>query len=309
MQETTFPVAISIHDDASTDGTADIVRNYQTEYPHLIRSVLQHKNQYSQNGNAVLFEFLNSAQGSFVAYCEGDDYWTSKNKLELQLSYLRATPDAIISFHDVIRVDENGAQWSSSKIKDLIGQQQPKKLVNYKMISCALIPTLSIVYRKVPIKYGRRAKRLVIADCYLFARLSEFGEAHNIGVTMGAHRSHPGGIWTSQPDSKRSCLIRQMRLAIACEISPAFCLQAAEVLACSAFNDGKLAIRQKHFSIAVECLSYFAFSLLICFRAPKATIHDWFSIFCAVMYIAFIPIRHIANYLRCHARQHSFRRE
>jgi len=83
MQETRFPVEIIIHDDASDDGTADIVREYQAKYPHIIKAICQTKNQFSQDIDPNLIA-LRESSGKFIALCHGDDYWIDKSKIEAQ---------------------------------------------------------------------------------------------------------------------------------------------------------------------------------------------------------------------------------
>jgi len=74
IQETRFPFEIIIHDDASTDATAEISRQYAEKYPNIIRLILQEENQYSQGKNVLPIVFA-KAKGEYVALCEGDDYF------------------------------------------------------------------------------------------------------------------------------------------------------------------------------------------------------------------------------------------
>src|SRR5690554_319935 len=76
FQKTTFPFEVLIHDDASTDRTAEIIKEYERKYPHIIKSIYQTQNQYSKGvGVNRVFNFPR-AQGKYIAMCEGDDYWT-----------------------------------------------------------------------------------------------------------------------------------------------------------------------------------------------------------------------------------------
>ena len=95
MQKTDFPIEILVHDDASTDGTADIVREYEQKYPNIIKPIYQTENQYSKGeGTSINWTYNYSrAQGKYIAICEGDDYWTDPYKLQKQVGFLEANPE------------------------------------------------------------------------------------------------------------------------------------------------------------------------------------------------------------------------
>lgn len=99
-QQTNFPFEVLIHDDASTDGTADIIREYAQKYPHIIRPVYQTQNQYSQKV-PIIKTFLGPiAQGKYIAYCEGDDYWCDPLKLQRQVDFLESHPEYASCVHN-----------------------------------------------------------------------------------------------------------------------------------------------------------------------------------------------------------------
>lgn len=84
-QETDFPFEIIVHDDASTDGTADIIRAYEAERPDLFRCVYRTENVYSKDPKILEHYVFPLARGQYIAICEGDDYWTSPHKLQTQV--------------------------------------------------------------------------------------------------------------------------------------------------------------------------------------------------------------------------------
>lgn len=99
-QRTTFPFELLIHDDASTDGTADIIREYEAKYPDIVKPIYQTENQYSRGvpiGHTFLYP---RAQGKYIAECEGDDYWTDPLKLQKQVDFLESHPDYGMCYTD-----------------------------------------------------------------------------------------------------------------------------------------------------------------------------------------------------------------
>lgn len=103
-QRTTFPVEIVVHDDASNDGTREIIQRYAGDYPQLFRLILQSTNQWSQGIKPRTFVFP-AARGEYIAICDGDDYWISDWKLQTQFDILRRYPESSICFHPAIEKD------------------------------------------------------------------------------------------------------------------------------------------------------------------------------------------------------------
>lgn len=86
-QKTNFRYEVIVHDDASTDKTAEIIQEYAEKYPDIIKPILQKENQYSQ-GNHIETIIEPYAKGKYIAVCEGDDYWCNDNKLQMQVDVL-----------------------------------------------------------------------------------------------------------------------------------------------------------------------------------------------------------------------------
>ncbi|ESQ14156.1 MAG TPA: hypothetical protein DDY14_09750 [Chromatiaceae bacterium] len=101
-QRTTFPVEIVVHDDASNDGTKEIVQRYAAEYPQLFRLILQSENQWSQGIKPRTFVFP-AARGQYIAICDGDDCWIVEEKLQEQVEALELHTECDISFHPAVK--------------------------------------------------------------------------------------------------------------------------------------------------------------------------------------------------------------
>lgn len=104
MQKTDFPYEIIIHDDASTDNTAKIIREYEKKFPETIRAIYQKENQYSKKVKISQF-IAPMVRGKYVATCEGDDYWIDPYKLKKQVEFLENNPGYSMCFHSVAVVD------------------------------------------------------------------------------------------------------------------------------------------------------------------------------------------------------------
>jgi len=87
-QVVSFPIEVLIHDDCSTDKSAEIIKEYVAKYPHLFKPIYQKVNQYSQGISTWAKFQIPRAQGKYIALCEGDDYWTDPNKLQKQVDYM-----------------------------------------------------------------------------------------------------------------------------------------------------------------------------------------------------------------------------
>lgn len=98
-QETSFPFEIIIHDDASSDNTANIIREYHAVYPRIVRPIYQKENQYSRNVLNPLINTFAISTGKYIAFCEGDDYWISSNKLQMQTDAMEDNSNVDFSFH------------------------------------------------------------------------------------------------------------------------------------------------------------------------------------------------------------------
>ena len=191
MQQTNFPFEVLIHDDASTDGTADIIREYEVKYPDIIKPIYQTENQYSKGVNVGL-QILARAQGKYIAFCEGDDFWTDPEKLQTQYDYMEAHPECSICFHycktlkDKILFDNEDIPKPQ---KDDIRYGE-----DFIFNTCSIfIRNIENSQRLIDV-FKRGEGKLKLGDRVIFMIMGEFGYFHYIDKTMGVYRIHPGGV-------------------------------------------------------------------------------------------------------------------
>lgn len=103
MQKTNFKFEVLIHDDASTDGSQKIIKEYEEKYPDIIKPIYQTENQYSKNVAISKTYQYPRVKGRYVAVCEGDDYWCDENKLQKQVDFLLNNPDYSACVHNTVR--------------------------------------------------------------------------------------------------------------------------------------------------------------------------------------------------------------
>ena len=113
MQKTVYPYEILIGDDASTDGTQEILKEYQSKYPLVIRLFLSDENHGTTKNAYRLFQ---KARGKYLASCEGDDYWASSDKLQTQVGFLEAHSEYVGCSHRIHCVDDEGHIQKSKKL-------------------------------------------------------------------------------------------------------------------------------------------------------------------------------------------------
>jgi glycosyltransferase involved in cell wall biosynthesis len=190
MQITDFDYEIVIGDDCSTDGTRDIVADLARIHPCKIRPLF-HDVHLGVNRNLVAT--LNACTGQYVAMLEGDDYWTTQNKLQLQANFLDSHPDYAISFHNVQVVYQGGCSPSHLYHVDA----HPETRTIEELLAGNFINTCSVMFRReLSNELPSRFCSLHMGDWPLHVLNAQYGKIGYLNAVMAAYRVHDKGVWS-----------------------------------------------------------------------------------------------------------------
>lgn len=198
MQNVTFSIEIIIHDDASTDRTAKIVREYANKYPDLIVPILQAENQYSKGIRPSPTFVWPRARGKYIALCEGDDYWTDPLKIQKQVDFLEKNSEFSICFHEVHinRANKIEEDFITRKVADVTGLKD--------LIKGNYIHTPSVVFRKNQDILDRfKISNPSLGDYALHMLNASVGKIKKFQDVMAVYRIHEGGIWSLRDKESR----------------------------------------------------------------------------------------------------------
>lgn len=194
MQDVSVPFEILVHDDASTDGTDDVIRKYEKKYPNIIKPLYQKENQYSRGIKITPQIQLPRTEGKFVAFCEGDDYWTDPNKLQRQYEFMENHPEYSGCCHayDMVAKDRQLIKSQSLMLKDGV---VPMSFLIGNQIYAPHFATL-FIRRKCLVNLGPEFLGKSCNDMtlrlYCAAQAPLFYLAHD----MSAYRRFTEGSWT-----------------------------------------------------------------------------------------------------------------
>lgn len=236
MQKTNFKFVAIVHDDASTDGTAAIIKEYAEKYPDIIKPILETENQYSKKDGSIqriMSDAINATGAKYVAMCEGDDYWIDPYKLQKQVDFMEKHSVYVMCFHNVEVLSSN-----VEEEKNLYNHLETRCYTDTEILSKWTVPTCSVLYRNNLLKQNPNYKKIVFGDIFLFLRLAQYGKLYCINEKMAIYRRTSEGV-SSGNKSQTVLLNLYSRLArqyyyMSCyfklnyDISKSCCLQSSE---------------------------------------------------------------------------------
>lgn len=224
-QITDFEYEILIHDDCSTDSTADIIKSYEKNYPNLIQPIYQKENLYSKHIPIIATQLLPIAKGKYFAICEGDDFWTDNYKLQKQVNILERYSNCSICFNTVVCSDISGknmlytlpppaSEVDSGEIlsKNLIAKfayPGPFQTMFMQLSGCMF---RSELYKKYTQESPMFRSVFDVGDLPLFLYTGTMGDGYYIKDKMSVYRTGNPNSWGGNMlKTKESQLIHMQR--------------------------------------------------------------------------------------------------
>lgn len=195
-QKTNFPFEVLVHDDASTDSTADIIREYQRKYPHIIKPIFQTENQYSKGVKTFNMYVRPRITGRYVALCEGDDYWTDEFKLQKQFDILEAHPEVDGCTH---KVEKRCA--TNGKVMGYIAPLSKTGVIPTEDVirgGGEYLGTNSLMYRKEILEMNYKFRKALSLDYVTQISISLRGGVFYSSDCMSVYRVGAVGSWTNR---------------------------------------------------------------------------------------------------------------
>ena len=201
-QQTTFPYEVLIYDDASTDLTPDIIREYVAKYPSIFKPTFYTTNNYSRGlGFVGLYTGIKEAKGKYVAYCEGDDYWTDPHKLQKQVSFLDTNLKYSVCAHETRVICDNNRNCVVqlfSKLNSYSFISLDKQTYTFDdALAGNIFHVSSMMYRNQVIDLPPWISRISACDMVLFKMLAREGDIYVMSDTMSVYRNHSDSLTSS----------------------------------------------------------------------------------------------------------------
>lgn len=199
QQKTNFNYEIIVHDDASTDNTSKILKEYERKYPNKIVAMYEENNSYPRI-NKVILSLFKQAKGKYITICEGDDYWVDENKLQMQVEYMEEHLNCTLSFHNAKIIDMKTHKEEIFIPYTKEAKRNLKKDGNYnvgQLEMIGFIPTASYMLRSEDVKkLPDWFEKCFVGDWPLKLILTSFGYAHYIDRNMSVYRRNAKGSMT-----------------------------------------------------------------------------------------------------------------
>lgn len=224
-QKTSFSYEVIVHDDASTDSTAKIIQEYEKKYPEIIKPIYQKENQHSKNIRVTARFVYPQVKGKYMAFCEGDDFWTDPEKLQRQVEVLEKNRNCAICFNKVERTDASGKGLGRFHPPDGVseGVIKSRDYMSFEAFP-RIFSTLAFQFSGCMVRkdlYGEYLKdrsafidAFDIGDLPLFLYMGLKGDAYYINRSMSCYRKMNSESFTGKMNKSKTAMVKHCETVI-----------------------------------------------------------------------------------------------
>ena len=202
MQRTTFPVEIILAEDCSTDGTRAICEEYAKRYSKKIHYIVRdHNVGYNQNE----YEAMQAARGKYIAFCEGDDYWTDADKLQRQVDFMEVHPDYSVCWHRCKHFNVETGEMREDQCAEILPDSAEGVDIDLNIYFAGwYTQPLTMVFRKEALDLSLYHRYRYFRDMHQMYHLLKQGKGYLFAFDGGVRTMHTGGV-SSRISSKQYC--------------------------------------------------------------------------------------------------------
>jgi hypothetical protein len=199
-QKTDFDFAIHVIDDCSTDGAQDIIRDYAARYPGVVKPFINKKNIGSKVTQRNFYRGFCTLDGDYISFLEGDDYWTSPDRLQTHVDFLEANPDFVACAGNTLKVYEDG----SNRAPHVFLPAPPKEVHDISdLISNSFFHASSLTFRNVfRGRVPRYLRSPLSCDIFLNIAHGQYGKVRYFQNIWSVYRAHGGGLFSTMSETK-----------------------------------------------------------------------------------------------------------
>lgn len=206
MQKTKFKFEAIVHDDASTDKTADIIREYAEKYPDIIKPIYETENQYSKHDGSLSRIMNAHMRGEYVAFCEGDDYWIDPLKLQKQVEELKRNPCATMVYTAFQTINQNSEPIYRPFYENYMVISTSGDIFKKLLYRGNYILTVTTCIRKEILDDFDYVNSEIGLDYFLFLYAAMKGNMVYIKEKTSCYRQSPNGLMETQKHYIDECL-------------------------------------------------------------------------------------------------------
>lgn len=195
MQKTNFPFVALVHDDASPDGTAEVLREYAEKYPDIIKPICDTINRYSDKSlDLIMNEWINAYEPKYIAYCEGDDYWIDPLKLQKQVDALEKSKAGMCYSDYEIYAEKIQQRTLIKPTKNISYDIHWQVIAQDIMIGTQTVVILREAHNYIKEAYKADFQGYIMGDTQLWFHCARLYNTVYLNATTAVYRKNPVGV-------------------------------------------------------------------------------------------------------------------